>query len=83
MLVYEPVYIGIFGSYARNEQSDKSDLDILIKLKNTVSLLKLVKIQEELSEKLQKKVDLLTEGAIKNIRIKRNIAKDFKIIYKV
>lgn len=26
--------IALFGSYARNEQNDKSDIDIMVKLKN-------------------------------------------------
>jgi len=83
LLVYEPIYIGIFGSYSRNEQNKNSDIDILIKLKKSVSLLQLIKIQDELSDNLVIKVDLLTEGAIKNNRIKQNIEKDLKIIYKI
>lgn len=81
LLKYNPEKIGIFGSYARNQQSVSSDLDIIIKLKDTISLLQLIKIENELSDCLGIKVDLLTEGAITNSRIKQNISKDLKIIY--
>ena len=73
--------VGIFGSYARNEQKTDSDIDLLIKFKDTPTLLQLIKIENELSKKLSIKVDLVTEGAIKNKRIKSQIQYDLKIIY--
>ncbi len=73
--------LGIFGSFARNEQNAKSDIDLLVKFKDTPSLLQLIKIENELSKKLGFKVDLITEGSLKNIKIKAQIKKDIKIIY--
>ncbi|OFY27941.1 MAG: hypothetical protein A2275_18860 [Bacteroidetes bacterium RIFOXYA12_FULL_35_11] len=78
---YNMKRIGIFGSYARNENNQDSDIDILVKFKNTPSLLQLIKIENELSEKLGFKVDLITEGSLKNKRIKEQIKNDLKIIY--
>jgi uncharacterized protein len=73
--------IGIFGSFARKQQNAESDIDLLVKFITTPSLLQLIKIENELSKKLGIKVDLITHGAIKNKRIKANIAKDLKIIF--
>ena len=42
--------IGIFGSYASNEQDINSDLDVLVSFSNRKSLLDLVGIEGELSE---------------------------------
>lgn len=78
---YNPVMIGIFGSYARNENHLASDIDILVKFKSTLSLLQLVHVERLISQKLGIKVDLTTEGAIKNKIVKENIRKDLKIIY--
>lgn len=78
---YNPVKIGIFGSYARNENRLSSDIDILVKFKSTLSLLQLVHIERMISQKLGIKVDLVTEGAIKNKIVKENIEKDLQIIY--
>ncbi len=78
---YDPKRIGIFGSYARNEQKANSDIDLLIKFNDTPSLLQLIKIENELSKRLGFRVDLITEGAIKNKRIKAQIQHDLKIIY--
>ncbi len=83
LINYNPEMIGLFGSYSRNENKKESDIDILIKFKETLSLLQLIRIENELSQKLGIKVDLVTEGAIKNKRIKSNIEKDLQIIYKV
>ena len=82
LINYNPDMIGLFGSYSRNENKKGSDIDILVKLKETLSLLQLIRIENELSKKLGVKVDLVTEGAVKNTRIKLSIEKDFKIIYK-
>jgi len=79
--IYNPEFIGIFGSYIRNENTDNSDLDILVRFKETLSLLQLLKLENELSEKIGIKVDIVTEGAIKNNRLRENINKDLKIIF--
>ena len=73
---YQPVSIGIFGSFARNESTEKSDIDILVKFKVAPSLLTLIKLENELSELLGIKVDLITTGAIKNKRVQKSIKKD-------
>jgi predicted nucleotidyltransferase len=78
---YNPLFIGLFGSYARNEQTVKSDIDILVSFQNGISLLGLIRLENELSLRLGLKVDLITEGAIKNKRIKANIENDLQIIF--
>lgn len=79
---YEPNMIGLFGSYARGENKADSDIDILVNLKSKITLLQLVKIERELSELLGIKVDLLTEGALKNEKLKNYIKQDLQVIYK-
>jgi len=78
---YNPVMIGIFGSYARNENHEASDIDILVKFKSTLSLLQLVHLERLISKELGIKVDLVTEGAIKNKIVKENISNDLQIIF--
>lgn len=78
---YQPAKVGVFGSYARGENKRGSDLDILIKFKNNISLLKLVLIEQELSDKLGIKVDIVTEGSLKNPRLKKYIEQDLITIY--
>jgi predicted nucleotidyltransferase len=57
--------IGIFGSYIRGEQKDKSDVDILVELDEPVSLLGLVKLENYLSDLLHIKVDLIPKKDIR------------------
>jgi len=73
---YQPVSVGIFGSFARGESTGKSDIDILVKFKVAPSLLTLIKLENELSDLLGIKVDLITTGAIKNKRVQKSIKKD-------
>ena len=81
LIQYKPEMVGLFGSYSRNEKKKDGDIDIFVKFKETFSLLQIIRIENELSQNLGKKVDLVTEGAIKNKRIKIGIQKDLKIIY--
>jgi hypothetical protein len=51
--------IGIFGSFARGENDRNSDLDILIDVEQPVDLLEIIGLEQELTEKLGIKVDLI------------------------
>jgi predicted nucleotidyltransferase len=78
---YHPSKIGIFGSYARGENTPGSDLDILISFSKTISLMKLVQIEFELSDKLGIPIELITFNSIKNPRLKSHIFRDLITIY--
>lgn len=73
-------FAGIFGSYARGEERSDSDVDVLIRFREPKSLLEIVGLEMELSEILNKKVDLVTEPALCP-HIKRDVMKDLKLIY--
>jgi predicted nucleotidyltransferase len=73
---FNPIKVGIFGSYARGDNKQGSDIDILVEFKEAPSLLTLIKLENDLSEILGFKVDLVTPGALKNKRIKKSIKKD-------
>jgi predicted nucleotidyltransferase len=73
---FDPQKVGIFGSFARGDNKKGSDIDILVEFKNIPSLLALIKLENDLSEILGIKVDLVTTGALKNKRIKKSIKKD-------
>ena len=81
LLPYHPARIGVFGSFARGENQKGSDLDILIQFKERVGLLKLVQIEQELTDKLGIPIDLVTENSLKNPRLKKYIEKDLITIY--
>jgi predicted nucleotidyltransferase len=59
--------IGVFGSYSREEQKKKSDVDILVTFvePNDIDLLDFIEIKQFLSRKLKIKVDLVTKNALK------------------
>ena len=78
---YGPERIGLFGSFARQEEDINSDIDILVKFKETITLLDLARIHRELSAILGKKIDLVTEPALKNEKLKKYIYNDLQIIF--
>jgi len=57
-------FLGVFGSVARGDYRSDSDVDLLARFDKQKSLFDLVVIENQLEEVFQRKVDLLTEGAI-------------------
>lgn len=53
--------IGLFGSYARNENNENSDIDLIYKLKEnyTLTYFQLFELENELKTKFNKKVELI------------------------
>jgi len=62
---YNIKQLGLFGSWVRGEQHEDSDVDILIDFNEYPSLLVIVGIQEELSDYLGLKVDLVMRSGLK------------------
>lgn len=73
---------GIFGSYARGEQKKDSDLDLLIDPSKKVLGFAFYDLQEKLSKKLNKKVDILTYKGINHLLKKRILNQEVRIIWK-
>jgi predicted nucleotidyltransferase len=77
---YQPKMIGIFGSYARNENKAESDLDILIDIDNPkLNYFDLVDMETSISEKLKLKAQIVTKRAL-HPAIAPYILKDLKVI---
>ena len=66
--------IGIFGSYARDEQKKESDVDIIVEFTSPVGF-KFIELKLYLEEILDKKVDLVTPNALKP-QIKESVLKE-------
>lgn len=70
----------IFGSFARGEQTNNSDLDLLVEFGKPTSLFGFLHLKSELEDQLHKKVDLVTYKALRPM-IRDTILKDQKVIY--
>ncbi|AKB28764.1 nucleotidyltransferase [Methanosarcina siciliae T4/M] len=62
---YPIKYMGVFGSYVRGEQSPSSDLDILVEFNGSITLLGCAGLENELSDRLGIKVDLVSKTSLK------------------
>jgi uncharacterized protein len=71
---YKVNKIAIFGSFVRDEQIERSDIDILVDLEEPIGLL-FVHLSNYLEVILETKIDLITKDAIKPNRL-RYIMKD-------
>lgn len=74
----------IFGSYARGEATNISDIDIMIQKGNLKTLYELVELEQKLMMLFQKEIDIITEESYKNNQsttVYSEIMKDKVIIY--
>ena len=70
--------IGYFGSFARNEQNENSDIDILVDFARPIGW-EFFDLQELLEKELQIKVDLVSIKALK-AQLKDGILKQVKYV---
>ena len=56
--------MGLFGSWARNEQTEKSDVDILVEVDPSIGL-RFVTLAERLEALLEQHVDVVSSRAVK------------------
>lgn len=71
--------IGLFGSYSRGEERADSDLDILVRFDDEATLINYIALFDYLEEKLNMKVDLVSERALRK-EIKDDILKEVVMI---
>ncbi len=63
--IYQITEIGIFGSYARGEETEASDIDILVDYQTAPTFIMLVELRDYLSQLFGLKVDIVTKNGLK------------------
>ncbi|MDI6810290.1 MAG: nucleotidyltransferase family protein [archaeon] len=76
---YKAEIMGVFGSYVRGEQKVSSDVDILVNFHEGATLFDLVGLADFLEEKLDVKVDIVSERAIRE-ELKEQILKEVVMV---
>ncbi len=79
----EPVYqVILFGSYAKNEATKQSDVDLVIDTKSKLRGFALLKLICQIQERLQKQVDGFEKyEIIQNSKIDTEIKKTGVVVY--
>lgn len=76
------VKVGVFGSFARGEANEQSDIDLIVQFSKRKSLLALVALERQLEHALGRKVEVLTEAALSPYLHDR-IMNELQVIYEV
>jgi hypothetical protein len=77
---YGITYAGLYGSFARGQSTEKSDIDFIVHFGVPMSMFVYMKFVHSLEEQLQRKVDVVTENSL-NKRVKPYIIDEIKTIY--
>jgi uncharacterized protein len=72
---YGVTKIGIFGSLARNEIREDSDIDVVLEMREP-DLFFIVHIKEDLEERLKRPVDVIRYRNIMNSKLKTRIDRE-------
>ncbi|MDF1571983.1 MAG: nucleotidyltransferase family protein [Bacteroidales bacterium] len=75
---YQVEKIGYFGSFARNEQHEGSDIDILVEFRRPLGW-EFFDLQEFLENELNRKIDLVSVNALKE-QLKDSILRQTKYV---
>lgn len=73
-------YCALFGSFARGEATEDSDVDLLVRFSKRIGMFGFVGIGQDLEEALNRKVDLITEDSLSKY-IRDDVMRDLKVIY--
>lgn len=61
---YHVSRIGIFGSYSRSEQTEKSDLDLVVEFERPIGLFAFVHLKNFIADRLDMVIDLVTPDGL-------------------
>lgn len=56
--------VGIFGSYSKHQQTEQSDLDLVVEFEKPIGILAFVHLRDLISDRLNIKVDLVTPDGL-------------------
>jgi uncharacterized protein len=62
---YPVAALGVFGSYARGEQTAESGLDLLVDFDGPMDFFRLFALEEEIANRLGVPVEMVTRAALK------------------
>ena len=63
---YDVLEIGIFGSVARGEEDEKSDIDLLVEFGSNADLLTYIGLWQFLEDTFGTKIDLVSKGGLRS-----------------
>lgn len=70
----------LFGSCVRNEETETSDIDLLVSFKKNIGLFKFIHLERDLSELFGRRIDLVTEKSLHD-KLKDQILNEARVIY--
>lgn len=76
---YQANIIGLFGSFARNEQKPNSDIDVLVDFDKSADLINYLSLSNYLEKAFKRKVDLVSSACLRP-EIRPFVLKDLKKI---
>ncbi|MDP3646394.1 MAG: nucleotidyltransferase domain-containing protein [bacterium] len=71
---------GIFGSHARGDARDDSDVDLLVQLGKPMGMIAYMRFVEEIERALQRSTDIVTERSL-NKFMRPHVEADLQTIY--
>jgi uncharacterized protein len=77
---HDVAHAGIFGSFVHGEQTDASDVDILVEFNSEKSLFDLVDLQLDLGEVLGRPADVVTYDSLNHL-IKDIVLKEQVVVF--
>ena len=76
------VYLAIFGSYARGEAGELSDVDLYVRFGRHVSLFETLAVKYEMEDTVGRKIDLIAEEIVEPYEfVREGMIRDLVVLY--
>jgi uncharacterized protein len=72
--------LGLFGSMARGEATETSDIDLVVRFGKPTSLVTTIALEQQLAHEIGRPIDILTEASISPY-LRENIYHDLQVLY--
>jgi predicted nucleotidyltransferase len=80
---YRVIFLGLFGSYARDQAKDGSDIDVYVRFGRPVALFEVLSMKHDMEDATGLQVDLIAEEAVTLYdSVRKGIERDLIVLFR-